>query len=142
MAEIKELSDIVSKWQRRAGSAGTEYAEGVKNPKKDWATETAAAEGNYEAGLQKSISRKAFGKGVKKAGTSKWQQNSIEKGPARYAQGVSQAGDAYATGFAPFAQTIANTTLPPRGPKGDPNNIQRVVVIAKALHEKKISLEG
>lgn len=142
MAQIKDLNEIKEKWQRRAGSAGGEYQEGVQNPKKDWAEETAKAEGNYEQGIQKSISRKAFGKGVRRAGTSKWQRNAIEKGPSRYSQGVAQAGQAYADGFAPFAQTIANTNLPDRGPKGDPKNIQRVAVMAKALHDKKISLEG
>jgi hypothetical protein len=34
---------------------------------------------------------------------------------------------------------IQGTTLPPRGAKGDPANIQRVAVLATALHAKKVS---
>jgi len=142
MAKIKDTSTIAEKWQRRAGSAGTEYEEGVRNPRADWATETAKAESNYEQGVQAGIQRKSFGKGVKKAGTDTWQKNSISKGPQRYSQGVALAGDKYAEGFAPFAQVIGATNLPARGPKGDPKNIQRVATMAKALHDKKIELEG
>ncbi len=49
---------------------------------------------------------------------------------------------AYEEGFAPFRTTIANLTLPPRGPKGDPKNINRVSAVASALHKKKLELEG
>lgn len=142
MAAIKDSASIAAKWKRRASTAAGEYEEGVRNPRKDWATETAKAERAYEEGLANSIARKAFGKGVKKAGTSKWQDAAIEKGPARFTQGVNLAENAFEEGFAPFRATIANTTLPPRGPKGDPKNIRRVEVIAKALHDKKIELEG
>lgn len=142
MTAIKPLSDTVAKWSRVSQGASAEYEAGVRNPRKDWAQETAAAEGNYEAGIQKSIQRKAFGKGVKKAGTDKWQANAIALGTQRFGPGVANATGAYESGFAPYQQVIASLTLPKRGPKGDPNNINRVSVIAKALHEKKLSLEG
>lgn len=142
MAKIKDTARIAAKWKRRAESAGPEYEEGVRNPRADWATQTAAAESNYEQGVQASISRKAFGKGVRKAGTEKWQKNALEKGPSRFATGVALAQDNYETGFAPFQATIASLQLPPRGPKGDPKNIARVAAIAKALHAKKLELAG
>ena len=142
MPAIKSTAQIADKWKRRAGSAGIEYEEGVKNPRADWAEETKKAESTYEQGVQASIARKAFGKGVTKAGTDKWQRNAIAKGPARFTSGVQLAGGSYEEGFAPFAQTIAQTQLPSRGPKGDPKNIQRVAVMSKALHDKKIELEG
>lgn len=142
MAKIKDLSRISAKWARVASASGAEYEEGVRNPRVDWKTATQAAEQNYEQGVQASIQRKAFGKGVNKAGTEKWQTNSIEKGPGRYTQGVALAQSAYEDGFAPFRTVIANTNLPARGPKGDPKNIQRVAVIAKALHDEKLRKEG
>lgn len=142
MAAIKDSSVIAAKWKRRASTAGAEYEEGVRNPRKDWATETANAEKAYEEGLANSIQRKAFGKGVKKAGTSKWQDAAIEKGPRRFTEGVNLAENSYEEGFAPFRATIANLTLPPRGPKGDPKNINRVAAVASALHKKKLELEG
>jgi len=142
MANIKDSASIAAKWQRRASTAQTEYEEGVRNPRADWATETAKAESNFEQGVQSAIQRKAFGKGVRKAGTEKWQRNAIEKGPTRFSSGVSAAVNEYEEGFAPFRATIAALNLPPRGPKGDPKNVQRVAVIAAALHKKKLELEG
>jgi DNA-binding transcriptional MocR family regulator len=142
MAAIKETARIADKWERRAGNAQAEYEEGVRNPRKDWAAATASAEKAFEQGIQQSIQRKAFGKGVRKAGTAKWQENAVEKGPVRFAQGVSLAKGSYEEGFAPFRQTISNLTLPARGAKGDPKNINRVAAVAKALHDKKLELEG
>lgn len=103
---------------------------------------TQAAESNYEQGVQKGIQGKRFGKGVAKAGTAKWQQNTLAKGPSRWAEGIGMSTQAYEDGFAPFRRVIEVTTLPPRGPKGDPRNIQRVQVMADALHKEKLKQAG
>ena len=142
MPAIKSTEASAAKWARRAGNAGPEYEEGVRNPRKSWAAETAASAGAYEKGVQASIANKSFEKGVKAAGDSKWQTNAIEKGPARFQQGVNLGEDAYSKGFAPYRAVIANTALPKRGPKGDPNNINRVSVLAKALHDAKLQRKG
>ena len=142
MAEIKPLALTASKWQRRTSSAAGEYAEGVKNTQKDWARNTADAEGNYEAGIQAGIARKAFGKGVVKAGTESWRTGAIEKGVPRFPAGVAGAQDKYNKGFKPYHEAIANLALPPRGPVGDPGNINRVAVIADTLHQTKLNLKG
>lgn len=142
MAKIKDMARIVEKWKRVAAGAGAEYEEGIRNPKADWATETQAAEKSYEAGVTAAITRKGFGKGVRRAGTNKWQVMSLAKGPARWSQGIEVSGDAYQAGFEPFARIIAALTLPPRGPKGDPRNIARVAAVAKALHDAKIARAG
>ena len=139
MANIKSLDRTNAKWQRVTAASGAEYEEGVRNPKADWNKETAQANGSYKAGLQKSIAADSFLKGVNAAGTAKWQKNAIEKGPSRFSQGVTLAVDAYSKGFAPYRNVIANLTLPPRGPKGDASNINRVAVVAKALHDKKLA---
>ncbi|MCK5292801.1 MAG: hypothetical protein KAR39_12400 [Thermoplasmata archaeon] len=139
MAEIKDTQATASKWARRTASATQEYTEGVANPKKDWASETAKAESNYVAGIQKSIANKSFGKGVKRTGTAGWQEAALTKGPARFAAGVQDAEQRYAAGYDPYRQVIANLTLPPRGPKGDPINITRVAMIADALHKAKLA---
>jgi hypothetical protein len=142
MAKIKDASTINEKWKRRAGNAQQEYTEGVQNPRADWASQTSAAEKSYEQGVQAAIGRKSFGKGVRKTGTEGWQRAALTKGPSRFSQGVTDSGDAYASGFAPYQQVIASTQLPERGPKGDPKNINRVSTMAKALHQKKLELQG
>lgn len=142
MANVKSMDRISNKWKRVASGAGTEYEEGVRNPRADWATETKNAEGTYEEGIRSSIGRKAFGKGVSKAGTAKWQSNALSKGPGRFSEGVALSKDAYEEGFSPYREVISRTALPPRGPKGDPKNLARVAVLAKALHDEKIKREG
>jgi hypothetical protein len=140
MADIKDMGRITDAWKRRSQASTPDYEAGVRNPRKDWARQTAAAEDNYNKGVQAAISRKAFGKGVQNAGTEKWQRNAIEKGTMRWADGINASEKAYADGFAPYADVIRNTSLPARGAKGDPKNIERVRVMAKALHDKKVSL--
>lgn len=137
MPKIKDLSRIADKWTTVTPQRQDSYVEGVQNPREDWKSATLAASARHTAAVQKSLTEKSFDKGVSKAGTSKWQKNAIEKGPSRWAQGVELGKDNYAKGFAPYAQIIANTSLPPRGPKGDPSNINRVAVMAKALSDGK-----
>lgn len=142
MASIKPLSKVSEKWKRVAQVSQAEYEDGVKNPRTDWATATKAAEGAYKKGVTEAAAAGRFGKGVDKAGTSKWQTNAINKGPSRWSNGISLSTSNYEDGFKPYHDTIASLNLPPRGPKGDPANIARVSAVAKALHDKKIALKG
>jgi hypothetical protein len=138
MANVKDAAQIAEKWARVTPGRTEDYAQGIRNPKVDWSAATKAAEGNYEAGVQAAIQKKRFGAGVAKAGTQKWQQKAIEKGTARFGPGVQAAVADYQEGFEPFRQVIASTTLPPRYPKGDPRNLERVKVITQALRKKKV----
>ena len=99
---------------------------------------TTKAAGNQAAGIQEAIREKRFEKGVAKAGDQTWQQGALTKGVARFGEGVQLAQQKYAANFAPYAQVIESTSLPPRYPKGDPRNIERVKVIATALRNKKV----
>lgn len=140
MANIKNPAAIAEKFARVTPGRQQDYTDGVTSPRADWEKQTSAAEGNYTSGVQKAIAEKKFGSGVRRAGTAKWQRETLAKGPGRWAEGVSRSADNYATGFAPYADTIKNTTLPPRGPVGSPQNLMRVAAIANALHAKKQSL--
>lgn len=139
MAAIKSLDKVTKVWAKRASGARDEYKDGVENPRKDWKDETAAAKERYKEGLEQSFQNDSFIKGVEKAGTAKWQNKARKLGPARYSEGVRAAEAEYKAGFAPFHARIANTVLPPRGPKGSPENIDRVRAIAEALHDEKLN---
>lgn len=136
--QTKDISAVASKWSQRAQAAGADYTAGVKSPRNDWATQTGNASSAWEAGVQAAVGNGRFQRGVAAAGTAKWQANAVNKGAARYPQGVATAGPTYSTNFGPFLDTIKGVTLPPRSPRGSPNNIQRVQAIADALHRKKI----
>jgi len=138
MVAIRKLEEIVKKWQDVTPTRAPQYEYGVKNPLKDWATNAAAAENAWESGVQDAITNKRFAAGVKKAGTTKWQEMAVKKGARRFSEGVSIAGPAYAAGFGPYRDALEKLALPPRGPKGDPKNLERVRVIADTLHKLKV----
>jgi len=137
MPAIKSASEIARKWADVTPRRDADYKAGVQNPMKDWATEAAAAEERYETGIQDAIARKAFGAGVRAAGTEKWKKGALEKGVNRWGPGVRVAQPEYEKGFAPYRDVIESVTLPPRRRTGDPANIDRVAAIASALHAKK-----
>lgn len=130
------------KWVNRASVSADDYRKGVSNPRRDWASATEAGAENWKAGIQKAAANNTFSKGVKKAGNSKWLKGAVDKGAARYPQGVAAGKQDYEKGIAPFLQTIENTDLGPRYPRGDPRNIQRVAKMASALHSKKQELKN
>ncbi len=137
---MKSAADSAKKWARVTPDRQEDYEYGVRNPDKDWATETAAAEPRYEDGIKASIARKAFGKGVKKAGTAKQQEATIAKGIPRWPEGVRQGEDSYRVGFEPYENELRGIKLPPRYPAGDPRNIERVKAVTTGLHKKKLAI--
>ena len=138
MAEIRDLSEIKKKWIRVTPGRTEDYKIGIKNPRRDWEKETSGAADTYKAGVDAAHSKGLFAKGVKKAGTSKWQSKALAKGPTRFAEGVYLAGDDYEAGFAPYREAIARTDLGPRFPKRDPRNLDRVKRIVNALIAEKL----
>lgn len=138
MAEIASAAKIAAKWIRVTPGRVEDYTLGIKNPKRDWADETKAAEGNWKAGVDAAAVKGLFGKGVQKAGTSKWQEKSLKKGPGRFAEGVYLAGPDYEKGFAPYRDAIEKVDLGPRFPRRDPRNLERVKRVVDALVKVKV----
>lgn len=134
----KVKSNFAQKWARVTPQRTEDYQQGVQNPKVPWAEATLAAEKNQADGIQEAIRDKRFAKGVAKAGNSAWQQGALQKGVNRFGEGVQVSQEKYNSGFAPYAQVIEATNLPPRYPKGDPRNVERVKAIALALRNKKV----
>ncbi|KKN08756.1 hypothetical protein LCGC14_1053490 [marine sediment metagenome] len=136
--EIKSLNAIRDKWTRVTPMRTEDYKIGIKNPRRDWAEETAAAEGNWKAGIDAAASKKLFSKGVVAAGTKKWQEKALQKGPGRFAEGVSLAGPDFESGFKRYHAAIASADLGPRFPRRDPRNLNRVKVVVDALIKEKL----
>jgi hypothetical protein len=133
MASIKSADRISNKYATVTPQRANEYAEGVKNPRTDWATAAAAAEENFKSGVTAAANAGRFGKGVRKAGSAKWLKGATDKGTVRFGAGVALAKDAYQAGFDPYRQAIESLTLPPRFARRDPRNLQRVTAIATKL---------
>lgn len=140
MAFIRSIDQIANKWAEVTPRRADSYAEGIANPRRSWAAGAAAAESSYEDGVTAAISRKAFGKGVKKAGDEKWARKASVNGVRNWGPGVREAKGDYATGFAPYRDAISNVKLSPRYARRDPRNLKRVEDIVNALVAKKLAL--
>jgi hypothetical protein len=136
--QIKPADVIAAKYATRGAAAGQDYATGVAAPRTDWAQATEASANSWGQGVQLAVSNGAFSKGVARAGSAKWQRKASGVGAQRYGPGVTAAKQDYSSGVAPYLQVLANLTLPPRAPRGDPGNIARVAAIATALRQKKL----
>ncbi|MBA7525353.1 hypothetical protein ES705_17504 [subsurface metagenome] len=135
---VPSAAKIAEKWGRVTPERIIDYEAGVRNPLRDWETETKAAEPRYEEGVKAAISRKAFGKGVARVGTAKHKAKTILKGIPRWPEGVRVAEDDMRKGMENVVKVLEGITLPQRYPTGDPRNIERVRVIQQALHKMKI----
>lgn len=134
---IKSLTDIAEKFIRRASTAGAEYKVGVGQVQ-DWQGPTAAAADSYNAGVTAAISAGSFEKGVRTVSNDEWRRKAQDKGGANYGVGIRTSKEDFTRGYAPFREVIASLTLPPRGPKGSPENYERVRAVGEAQHNAKL----
>lgn len=137
--KVKSLSDSATKWSQRASQAGPAYTQGVTNPKQSWSANTVAAKDNWQQGVTKAAANNTFATSVAKAGDTAWQQGAINKGAPRYTTGVTGPIPIqnYTSGSTRSNQILASLTLPPRMPKGAPQNQLRSTAVQVALHEGK-----
>jgi hypothetical protein len=142
MANIKPIDQSSQKWTNRASGASPEYTRGVQSPRTPWGQAAAAGNNNWKAGVTQAAGADRFLKGVQKAGDAKWANGATKKGPGRYVEGVSGAGQDWASGFGPFQAAISGVTLPARAVRGSPTNLQRVSTIATLLHNTKLGISG
>lgn len=138
MPKVPDISRVAAKWSQNAGNATQSYVDGVQNPKEDWKGATLAAADNYKIAVTKAANEGRFTKGVNRTSTESQMQASVQKGTDRFSQGVALAGPDFAEGMAPVLNVIATTQLPPKKPKGDVGNIQRVAALAAAQHAAKL----
>ncbi len=135
--KIKSAAEIAAKYARITPGRVSDFEEGIKDTSPDeYERPTLEAEPIYERGVTEAIARKAFGKGVRGSG-ERWKDKSLDEGPSRFMIATGKAADEFEEGYAPYRDVIAELTLPPRGPTGDPKNIRRVEAIATALRKKK-----
>lgn len=138
MARVRK--DGGTRWVQRASMAREAYQSGIENPRRDWAEATKAAEDTWKQGVQQAAQEGRFSKGVMASGSAYQKQRALEVGADRFVTGVSVAKTKYENGIQPYLQTIESTNLPPRFPKGDIRNLERVKTITQALRNKKLQL--
>jgi hypothetical protein len=135
--KIRDTASLAQKYRTRAGAAQGDYKSGVEGAGADWEAGAKAGEGNYEAGVQEAIGKKRYGRGVSAAGASKYVKNAVDLGVARYPTGVAQGTDAWQRNVQPSLDKLKSLQLPPKGPKGSPQNQQRAAMVALELRKLK-----
>jgi len=128
----KDTASMAKKFVRNAGAAVGDYKDGVAGAGGEWETNTKAAEPAYEQGVQEAIARKGYGKGVAGSG-GRYQQNAVTLGAQRYPGGIQNAEAAWQQGVGPSLDALKSLTLPPRGPRRSPQNMQRAEAVARTL---------
>lgn len=139
MADIRPIDQIARKWATVTPQRTADFEFGIRNPRADWQSKTAAASDAWKVGVTNAANNDLFKKGVNRAGTAAWQEGAISKGIPRWGPGVALAEDKYASGFAPFREAISRVTLPPRFARRDPRNLDRVKAIVDALIKAKVA---
>ena len=134
---IKPIDKIVAKWKSKAGSASGDYAEGIQFAP-DQGAAAAAAKETWQQGVSGAGVADRFAKNAA-ASTAKWKKNAVALGGSRYTQGVANATEEFAKGISGPLSTIAGVNLPPRKPKGDPSNLDRVRIVNEALRAAKVA---
>lgn len=135
--KVKSAAETAAKWARVTPGRQKDYEDGVKDPSVDWQRATEGSAQAYEAGIAESLQRGSFQKGVNAAGNARWQQKTANVGAARWGPGVREAQADHEAGITPFIQALERVQLPPRGPRGDARNLERVAVVARALTEAR-----
>jgi hypothetical protein len=135
---VRSASDAASKFANRGAAAAGDYKNGLAGSGQAWQQNTSAAADNYAAGVQAAIGRQAFSKGVNKSGGAYFEQRATAIGANRYADGVRNGQQNYQDGVAASFDALSKLTLTPRGPKGDPRNMQRAQEVAQALRAVKV----
>lgn len=135
MATVKfrDLNQAATKLQQNGANAQKNYVTNAQAAGQTWAANTAAAEPNYEAGVQRAITNGNFGKGVTKAGAGKYSAQIAAVAGPRFGDGMSKAGPAWSKGFGPIAAAVASVDIGPRGPRGSPQNKQRAAAMSDAF---------
>ncbi len=140
MVAIRAVDLIAEKWATVTPQRAASYEFGITNPAKDWKAGAVQANQAWKDGVTDAVNKNRFETGVTKAGTKKWQEQTLAKGVARWGPGVALAQGAYAAAFAPYREAILRVTLPPRFARRDPRNLLRVAAVVEALVKAKAAI--
>lgn len=135
---MKSAQSSSQKFVERAGAATGDYVQGARETSKDQSANAIAAKGNYAAGIQASIARGAYEKGLSASGKAGWLKGVTEKGQNRFAEGVSSGAGKYATNSGKYDSARATADSLPRGPKGSEANFARAKAVGQALRKVKV----
>lgn len=140
---MKSAAQALANWQAASGRAQTEWVAGIQATTKDQAALAAAAQPTWLAGVQAAAASNAYANGVQRRGTGYWKSQSEAKA-ANYSTGYTAGGNNYSSAIGKLMQAMPGivNALPPRGPAGSAQNLNRVTQLDQALHQQKGSFKA
>jgi hypothetical protein len=137
---VKDLAKSADKFKKNAAGAAGLYVEGAVANSAKWKSNVEASEDAYNGGLQASLARGAWKKGIAKVGADYYAQRVQKLGNQRYATGVTEGGGNWQEGFNPYAETLKSMQQSAKGFKGSPANATRSTEVQVALRRRKEEL--
>lgn len=135
---VPSITEVSSKWQRRASAASQDLLIGINRAASRWQSATEAAASRWFDGVNQANGRDAFASGVRRAGNEKWLRKSRALAGQRYGSGVTAGAPDYTAAFGPFLQVIAALDLPERGVRGSEGNFERSARVGRALNAARL----
>lgn len=141
---MKSLQQTVARWNTGASGAQQAYTDGINNTSVDVmgnaVRASAAAVRNYTLSHTSGQYAAAV---ASSGGTANWKAQAIKKA-GNFGTGVSQGQDKYQAAMGRVLPFIESTvaSLPARQPGNVQANVQRVLILATALHNAKGQFKG
>ena len=130
---IKDTGSLAKKFVTRATAAAGEYTEGVKVAGADWEQNAQRGADNYKQAVVEAANDGRFERGIREAGAAKYTARASTLGAQRFTPGVQAAEGEWGKNTAPYLDALKGMELPPRSPKGSPNNYARVAAVGNRL---------
>ena len=133
---MKTAAQALQNWQNSAGTAATNWTQGINNYNGDWAGATVSSYQNWVSGLANAQASGSWQKGIQAAGTSGWKSASQAKA-ANYSTGFTAGTNEYQQAIGKVMNALGNIVpnLPPRGSFAE--NKLRATTLMDALHAQK-----
>jgi len=128
---IRDVGSLSQKFVRRGQAAVDDWKTGVQQTTKSQSGEAIAAAGRWQQALQGDAVLTRFKSKLTAAGDGKWRDNAVTKGATqgRFAGGIGAAGPAWAAGVTPIFDALRALSLPDRGLKRSPQNLDRARIV-------------
>lgn len=105
---VKDPSLWGEKYVRNASTAAPSYEAGVRNPKRSPTQAAISKATEWQAKVASPTALEKFKAGLKHAGDEAWLNGALNKGVARYADGVQQGANKYNEFAGKFARHLAS----------------------------------
>ena len=137
--DVKSLAATQRKWGEVTPARSQEYATNAAASGPRWEQGALAAAPNYGAAVRAGNIEARLSAGIRRAGAAKYARKIRDVGAGRFGTGVSAAVQDFGAAVGPYLQAIASVDLPPRRPRGDPGNYQRVNAVGTTLHQRRLA---